>query len=132
MAKNRPFIMAVRPNLDFSLRAVPTKSSYLYPMIIYSVTVAIEHRSSAEWLQWMQTKHIPDVMATGFFEGFSIRKLIDPEPEPGSQNFNIQYTCRDMATLEKYQQTAAPALQEEHAERYKERFFAFRTILEEL
>ncbi len=36
-------------------------------MIIYNVTVKIDNDVVAEWLNWMQTVHIPDVMQTGYF-----------------------------------------------------------------
>jgi hypothetical protein len=36
-------------------------------VIIYSVTVSIEQDSSAEWLEWMTSVHIPDVMNAGYF-----------------------------------------------------------------
>ena len=36
-------------------------------MILYNVTVSIDVKKADEWLHWMRTKHIPDVMATSCF-----------------------------------------------------------------
>ena len=36
-------------------------------MILYNVTVSIDARIHEEWLDWMKTKHVPGVMATGCF-----------------------------------------------------------------
>ena len=37
-------------------------------MIIYNVTVSlVDQTIHEEWLNWMKTKHIPDVMNTGCF-----------------------------------------------------------------
>lgn len=97
-------------------------------MIIYNVTVKVEHDIHEDWLKWMREKHIPEVLGTGrFMENRMARVLVDDED---GITYAIQYTCKDMATLEAYQRHEAPRLQAEHAERYKDKFVAFRTLLE--
>ena len=98
-------------------------------MIIYSVTVTIDENIQEDWFNWMKTKHIPDVMATGYFSESHIQVLLDPEPEKGTLTYNIQYSCESMEVYLTYQEKAAPALQEEHTARYRDRFAAFRTLL---
>lgn len=99
-------------------------------MIIYSVTISIDSQIENDWLAWMRTKHIPDVMATGYFLEAHLQRLVDPSPEPGLSTFNISYSCPNIRTYHEYQEKEAPALQAEHSERYKDRFVAFRTILQ--
>ncbi|MEM0995612.1 MAG: DUF4286 family protein [Bacteroidota bacterium] len=99
-------------------------------MIIYSVTVTIDATIEADWKSWMQRVHIPDVMATGFFQMAHLQKLLEPAPDAGLATYNLQYECPDLATYVRYQEEAAPALQADHTARYKDRFVAFRTILE--
>jgi len=101
-------------------------------MIIYSITVSIQTEIEYEWLNWMHDVHIPDVMKTGFFKGYSIQKLLDPKPQKGMETYNIQYTCESLSKYARYRREAAPALQKEHTERYKNRFVAFRTILRQI
>lgn len=97
-------------------------------MIIYNVTVNIEDSIQDEWVEWMKNVHIPDVMKTGFFtESRFCRVLAD---EDTGTTYSIQYTCIDMPTLEEYYREHAPRLQEEHAKKYKDKFIAFRTLLE--
>ena len=69
-------------------------------MIIYNVTVSlVDPTIHEEWLNWMKTKHIPDVMNTGCFLSNKICKLmVDDEI-----TYAIQYTCKNLDTLEKYQ-----------------------------
>ena len=98
-------------------------------MIIYSVTVSIESEIHDEWLNWMLARHIPDVMETGYFSRYDVRRLLEPAPEPGHQTYNIQYQCKSMEQLERYQQLEAPRLQKDHQLRYRDRFAAIRTIL---
>ena len=99
-------------------------------MIIYSVTVTIDNTIERNWLAWMRTKHIPDVMETGFFVEAHLQRLLEPIVEEGLSTFNVQYECKSMEDYLKYQEVAAPALQQEHTERYKDQFVAFRTILQ--
>ena len=97
-------------------------------MIIYNVTVNIDNDIREEWLRWMKTVHIPDVMATGYFlENKICRVLVDEEQ---GTTYSIQYTVNNMKDLEEYQQRHAPRLQKEHSDRYANKFVAFRTLLE--
>lgn len=97
-------------------------------MIIYNVTVKIDNRAHDEWLHWMKNVHIPDVMNTGYFlENRLARILVDDED---GVNYSIQYKCSSMQDFEEYLQKHAPQLQAEHSLRYKDKFVAFRTLLE--
>ena len=98
-------------------------------MIIYSVTVSLDPRVEEEWKKWMVSKHIPDVMKTGMFIDKKMTKVIEGHEE-GTINYNIQYLCESKEKLDEYSEKHAPKLQEEHTERYKDKFIAFRTILE--
>lgn len=100
-------------------------------MILYNVTVNIEDSVHDEWLEWMTTKHIPDVLATGLFEGNKIYRIEEPEAEEG-KSYSIQYFCRSMDEYSKYKNEFAPALQAEHEKKYAGKFFAFRSILKEI
>ncbi|MBX7241900.1 MAG: DUF4286 family protein [Bacteroidia bacterium] len=99
-------------------------------MIIYSVSVSIDKKIADEWKSWMLSKHIPDVMATGCFEGYQMSKMLEPTVDDEADTYNIQYKCVSMEILDKYRNEFSPALQAEHSEKYKGRFAAFRSILE--
>lgn len=100
-------------------------------MILYNITVKINLEVHDDWLQWMQEQHIPDLMKTGLFERYSISKVLLQDDSDGI-TYAVQYACQDMATLQKYMAQHAPSLQQDHHERYKDQYVAFRTILEEL
>ena len=44
-------------------------------MIVYNVTCNVENPMASEWLEWMKTVHIPEVMATGCFVENKILKF---------------------------------------------------------
>jgi len=96
-------------------------------MYLYNVTVTLEKDIHEEWLRWMKEIHIPEVMRTGIFTQNKICKLLTEESEI---TYAIQYTFRKMDDLKKYQKEFAPKLQKEHSEKFKDKFAAFRTILE--
>ena len=97
-------------------------------MIIYNVTVIVDVDVHDEWLNWMKTDHIPDVMSTGFFMKSKMSKIL--AFEEGGLSYSIQYSCKDMPTLERYQSEAGPRLQEEHSAKFAGKFEAFRTLLQ--
>jgi hypothetical protein len=82
-----------------------------------------------EWLDWMRTTHIPEVLATGLFIESKVLKLKTPLPDEGV-TYAIQYTLNSMDDLEKYQREFSDKLQKKTIEKYAGKFHAFRTVLE--
>ncbi|GAB4131231.1 MAG: DUF4286 family protein [Bacteroidia bacterium] len=99
-------------------------------MIIYNVTVNIDDSVHDEWLEWMKTRHIPDVVATGCFTQGNIFKILVDEQQGTS--YSIQYTANSMDDVNRYFENHAAALRQEHTEKYKDKFVAFRTLLEKM
>jgi|LauGreDrversion4_2_1035121.scaffolds.fasta_scaffold2687169_1 hypothetical protein len=97
-------------------------------MILYNVTVAIDPSVEKEWVNWMRSVHIPDVMATGCFIESRFSK-VQTEDEEGL-SYAITYLCPNKDMLEKYRNNYAPELQKDHSEKFNGRFAAFRTLLD--
>jgi len=97
-------------------------------MFLYNVTLILEDAAAEEWLQWMQDVHIPQVMATGLFVSNRLLKVVD-SPNEGV-TYCSQYVVETLANYNKYQETFAPALQAELNEKYKNRFVAYRSLME--
>jgi len=101
-------------------------------MILYNVTIKIENQVAQNWLDWMELKHIKDVLATGMFESALLMRLQTQDDDDQHSTFCVQYTATDMDKINHYQQAFAPALQAEHSHRYQGKFVAFRSYLEVL
>ncbi len=99
-------------------------------MILYNVTINIDESVHLEWVEWMKSKHIPDVLDTGCFSGYKFLKLLNEQEGAEGITYCVQYFCQDMKTLHKYIAHHAPALQNEHTTKYQGKFVAFRTLLE--
>lgn len=98
-------------------------------MIIYNVTTNIHESVHDRWLDWMQNKHIPEILATGKFSSARIVKVLIEE-EMGGTTYSVQYTTDSKATLEQYYKDDAPKLREEALQLFGDKMLAFRTELE--
>jgi len=96
-------------------------------MILYNVTVSLDPGIQEDWLDWMRTTHIPDVMKTGCFIESRISRVHGEEE--GGVTYAVSYVTESEEMYEHYQATHAPSLQKDHSERYAGQFAAFRTML---
>lgn len=98
-------------------------------MIIYNVTVNIDDSVHDEWLHWMRSVHIPDVLATGLFSGNRMLRVMSQE-ESGGTTYSIQYSFASMEDFQRYEREFAEKLRADALRRYPNKFVAFRTLLE--
>jgi Domain of unknown function (DUF4286) len=99
-------------------------------MIIYSVTITIEESIESEWVEWMNSVHVPDVLRTGCFSECRIYRILGSDAvEP---IYVLQYQCRSIEEYHRYRDNFAPALQKEHTDRFAGRFRGSRQLLEEI
>ncbi len=100
-------------------------------MIIYNVTINIDEAAHDAWRQWMHDHHIPEVLATGYFVGARMSRLMIEE-EMGGITYSIQYECGSLQQLEAYREKEAPRLMAETERRFGGKYVAFRTQMEEV
>lgn len=98
-------------------------------MIIYNVTINIDESVHYQWMNWMQEKHIKDVLATGKFTTARMVKVL-VEEEMGGVTYSIQYTTDSKETLQRYYDEDAPRLRQEGLQLFGDKMIAFRTELE--
>lgn len=97
-------------------------------MLLYNVTLILEDTVAEEWLKWMKEVHIPAVMSTGMFVSHRLLKVVD-SPNEGI-TYCAQYVVDTLENYNEYQNKYASALQEELNNRYKNRFVAYRSLME--
>lgn len=98
-------------------------------MYIYNVTTNIDESLHDSWMQWMQEKHIPDMLATGKFTKALMSRVLVNE-EMGGFTYATQYTCVSKEILQNYYQEDAAKLRREAIEKFGNKFGAFRTEME--
>lgn len=100
-------------------------------MLIYNVTINIDDSVHDQWLNWMKTKHIDDVLATGLFHKAKLIKVL-VEEELGGTTYSVQYFTDAAEKLNDYYTYHAPRLREEGTQLFGDKMLAFRTELEVL
>lgn len=98
-------------------------------MILYNVTLTLEHEIHDEWLDWMLHHHLDQVMATGMFLERRLSRLLVPE-NPDHVTYTAQYLCESQEKLDRYRSEFAPALQADGIQRFGDKMLAFRTVME--
>ncbi|WP_104734878.1 DUF4286 family protein [Hanstruepera ponticola] len=98
-------------------------------MIIYNVTINIDDSVHNEWLEWMKSEHIPQVLATGKFKEARLTKVL-VEEEQGGVTYSIQFRALSRQALDDYYNNDAEALRNESSKKFADKMLAFRTELE--
>lgn len=98
-------------------------------MIIYNVTINIDESVHDEWLQWMQTEHIKEMLSTGCFTSARLVKVLVDE-EMGGVTYSAQYFAETKEALEDYKKNHAHLLRSEGLNRFADKMLIFRTDLE--
>ena len=86
---------------------------------------------ASDWEKWMEQQHIPDVLDTKMFKWARFSKLLTLDTDDGI-TYSVQYCCKSMKDIHTYQAHFAQKLQQEHNEKFKDKFVAFRSIMEEV
>lgn len=97
-------------------------------MIIYNVTSIIEDDIHQEYIKYMETIHMPEVMATGKFTDCHLLKLTEPVNE--GITYCAQYITDDTEKLADYRENYSPKLQELIQQKFGDKLVSFRSVLE--
>jgi len=100
-------------------------------MLLYNVTVGVDKQIEKEWLHWMKTEHILDVLNTKMFVQAKIYKVLHQDDE-GTTSYSVQYFAESLDHVENYLDQFAPSLREEVNKKFPNGQVAFRTLLEEV
>jgi hypothetical protein len=100
-------------------------------MLLYNITFGIDQAIEQEWIAWIKDNHIPYVMATGLFVEWKMYKVLHDQ-EDGTISYSIQYFAKNIADVTRYLEIFAPALVEQHRQKFINRHVAFQTLLEEV
>jgi hypothetical protein len=100
-------------------------------MLLYNITIGIDKEVEEEWLHWMKTQHIPEVMDTNLFLNFKMYKVLQEDDE-GTTSYSVQYFAESLDQVNLYFEKFAPSLLEKLRLRFKDKHIAFMTLLDEV
>lgn len=98
-------------------------------MYIYNITINIDESIHDQWLDWMQNKHIKDVLATKKFTSARLVKVLVDE-EMGGITYSVQYFAPSKQHLNEYHQQHADLLRQEGLKLFADKMLTFQTELE--
>lgn len=102
-------------------------------MYIYNVTINIQEDIHEEWVNWMKTEHIPDMLNTKKFSKALMSRVMVKE-ELGGITYSVQYTTQSREMLQSYYEENSAELRSK-SRPYEGKFVAFRTemmVVEEI
>jgi hypothetical protein len=98
-------------------------------MIVYNITIKVNHNIAHEWLVWQREEHIPEIMATKLFYDYKMYRLLEHDEEDGI-TFTVQYFASSIEMYQQYISAFAPLMREKAFAKWGNQFTGFRTIME--
>ena len=98
-------------------------------MFIYNVTTKVHWNIHDAWLAWMQREHMPALLKTNCFARCQLLKLHEHDETEGP-TYIAQYFAESKALYNRYMELHADEFRKEHADKWRDNFIAFRTLLE--
>ncbi|GGH81000.1 hypothetical protein HNQ91_005439 [Filimonas zeae] len=98
-------------------------------MLIYNITTKVDWLIHDQWLKWMKTVHVPEVMATGCFQQQQMVRLLETDETEGA-TYAMQYYAATEADYHRYTELFAPALRQQILGKWGARVISFRSLME--
>lgn len=98
-------------------------------MVIYNVTVKVEHSIAADWRYWMLQEHLPMLLKTGCFTDAKLFRLMDQDDTEGP-TFCAQYYCNSREEYELYLEKYADAARDASQKLWGKKYIAFRSLMQ--
>jgi hypothetical protein len=98
-------------------------------MILYNITYLVAHEIHDEWLSWMKSTHIPEMMSCGLFERNQILRLLEVDEQEGV-TYAAQFYATSIENYRTYISNHAPALRLIGNQKWGDRVLGYRTLME--
>src|SRR6476619_2651607 len=98
-------------------------------MFIYNVTIKVDARIAAPWLQWMLSEHIPEILQTKCFHHYRVVRLLDIDDTEGP-TYAIQYEAHQKANNNRYMELYDDKMKKKSNDKWRDQLIAFRSLME--
>lgn len=92
-------------------------------MLTYQVKIKVDKAIEGQWLQWMKSSHVPDVIGTGLIRSFQILKSTTE-----SQLYHFHYHFNSLEDYRHYEKHYAPKLKAHPQEKFPNQFESERDL----
>ncbi|GAO41974.1 DUF4286 family protein [Flavihumibacter petaseus] len=97
-------------------------------MILYNITIKVEHSIAQDWQKWMLSNHMPQVLATGCFNSSRLYQLLEVDDSDGL-TFSVQYTAPTEELYNRYITEFADSMRKITLDTWGNRYIAFRSAM---
>ncbi len=97
-------------------------------MILFNITIILDDEIHNEWLHWMKTRQIQDVMNTGCFVSNRLLNVLD-SPNEGL-TYCVQYISDSLENLNEFKQKHEHIIQANMPEQFNNKLVLFSTVME--
>lgn len=98
-------------------------------MVVYNVTIKVDHSIAEAWLTWLKEEHIPDIIHTGCFTHATILRLLEVDDNEGP-TYAVQYHAENNTLYNRYIQEYADEMRKKATGKWGNKFIAFRSVME--
>jgi Domain of unknown function (DUF4286) len=98
-------------------------------MLIYNVTIKIDHSITDSWLAWLKDEHIPDIINTGCFTHATILRLLEVDETEGP-TYAVQYHAESKALYNRYIEKFSEEMRKKGTGKWGNKFIAFRSVMQ--
>lgn len=97
-------------------------------MFLYNVTLILEESIVGEWMEWMNTNHIPAILNTDMFVSHRLLKVMD-SPNEGV-TYCIQFVVENQKNYQHYKANFEPSFDAEMNQKFPNKLVSFATLME--
>ena len=97
-------------------------------MVIYNVTIKVDHSIATSWLAWLKEEHIPDMINTGCFTHAVILRLMETDETEGP-TYAVQYHAESKSLHNRYIEKFADEMRRKGTDKWGNKFIAFRSVM---
>ena len=98
-------------------------------MIIYNVTTKVDIAIQEEWLNWLKSEHIADILNTGCFTSANILRLLETDDTEGP-TYAVQYHAESKALYNIYIEKHAVLMRQKAINKWGGQFISFRSVMQ--
>ncbi|ANI89174.1 hypothetical protein A9P82_07645 [Arachidicoccus ginsenosidimutans] len=96
-------------------------------MVSYNVFIKTEKEIENDFAQWFRKEHIPQIIATGCFEGFILSRQIEPI-DNGNKVLVCRFFCKSFAEYQHYINDFSKKMRDDFPERFLNKYKISRTV----
>ncbi len=98
-------------------------------MILYNITIKVEHSIAGSWKTWMLEEHMPEILSTGCFNSSRLLRLLEVDDADGP-TYAAQFTAPSGEHYNRYISTFADGMRKKTLDKWGNRYIAFRSAME--